>query len=1639
MRLSLATLASLPVLVASLASTDSYRDADLPQSGYLPNHNLDPNVAGSSSFKNLWTFTSPNPRELWLAKPLVYTPGGQSELVITASEMNVVRVFDSKTGRVLQERTLQPPFASIDSNCGDIPDWIGVTGTPIIDPATDIMYLFSKGYKDGTTSGTANGAYKMYALRIPSLEDVAGFPVLIDGITADNDAARYFVGGVALQRPSLTELNGHIVAAFGSHCGRWNYTGYLVSVSKTPGVGPVSMWATEAAPGAPKPQPLDLATETGGKAGIWQSGMGLPTVGNNIYFVAGNGQGHVNGNVPASGRLPMSTLDECIVKMELSAAGKLTLVDYFQPYDYIGLDAGDRDVGSSGLAVLDASVFKGAGVNRIGVTAGKKGRTYVVNADNLGGFRQAADGGDGILQTIELGGSLYGGFGSYPAEGGYIYATTVGGSLVAYKLGFDSKGAPQFSLAGKSAWISAGRVGVGQMTVTSDNGKIGSGIVWITDVNAGLQAFRAVPQDGVMVPLNLPQSQGTNKFQRPVFGDGRVFFHSNNNKLVCFGAPVNSAVNCTSPVDFGSLEMGSTASVKVSCKANVALTQLVGCSVSDASWSCSNSTLPMGAVAAGTSFSLDVTWDLSNPAAKVVPGFLSGALTLFISASADYGSSTVVSLRGTVVKQGAFLSATPSDIAFGRLVQRDAPDGLTGTALLQNVGNGTLTFTGFAWQSDAGTFTNLTGDGNLGSGFSSSNFPAVGSTLESGQEVTVPLRFLQQATGSYMTKVAIWSNGGSAVLTLSGSVNDPPAVTFELADGSGNWNALSDYKVAFGDVLAGALVDKQIRVCNKGGAPLTITISKPPATPQLFALSPNHDLTEGTQVPAGTCAIGIVGVHAAPVQPNHPSQPLRALWTLSTDGNDPITGQASGLHNIVFESTVVSKQVGPLLTNGTARYQWVGCFKDTTNLGRNLPNSVNNAAQQKTNTLQQCQALCLARGSILSGVQYHQECWCGTNIKNPSTYTDESLNLCTFDCTGDDTQACGGDNGHMSLYADISSFDIQGFYRSLNAPSSSSSSSVPAATSTRTSTSTGAASSSTIISTASSSSADLPSSSVLCGVEHFLISHHSIISFINYLDISFIDCLDLSFFEQHRCPFDSVQQWHSQHEHDRVVNYHHFEYGVVVEPNVDDGHVAPKPPDARSEAFLATDDMTLDKCAAFCSKGAYNDGAFNYFGVEYGRECFCGWDVKAAQASTSESECSSPCAGSAIGLCGAGSRLSVYSNKTPNQIPSAPQHAPRAGDYKFLGCQTEATNGRALGGKSTASDTMTVDGCASFCSLGGWQLMGVEYGRECFCGNLTTAGSMPAPLKDCNMVCKGNKLQYCGASSRLDLYLFSPLAPSASSSAVVSTSSASSTTSSSSSADSSTILTSSSIASSSSLASPSISSVATSSSALPESSTSPTIPPPASDPAVSSVVSSTSGDSTVTSSSSPASSLASSVPPPTSSSSAIPVPTVPASTTASSSADTAPSTTSGPSATATNGYYYIGCFQDTNSGHALPGLFANNSVTPELCIDYANSKFSNSPSATTKMPYVFLEYHHECYGGGTFDFKGAAVTSLVGKQACKDYCYGSVSTFTTNGKATTTTGTANYCGGPKMFDLYALSTPVAFPTTGGPLVTRTVN
>ena len=134
--------------------------------------------------------------------------------------------------------------------------------------------------------------------------------------------------------------------------------------------------------------------------------------------------------------------------------GKLSLSDYFQPYDYQNLDGGDEDFGSGGIALLDPTVFKGTGVSKIAVTAGKNGKIYILNANNLGGYRLGTGQTDGIIQTITTNKAVFGGSGSYPLEGGYIYSTPVGYPTYAYKLGFSGSGVPIFSLAGQTNEIS---------------------------------------------------------------------------------------------------------------------------------------------------------------------------------------------------------------------------------------------------------------------------------------------------------------------------------------------------------------------------------------------------------------------------------------------------------------------------------------------------------------------------------------------------------------------------------------------------------------------------------------------------------------------------------------------------------------------------------------------------------------------------------------------------------------------------------------------------------------------------------------------------------------------------------------------------------------------------------------------------------------------------------------------------------------------------------------------------------------------------------------------------------------------------------------------------------------------------------
>lgn len=166
----------------------------------------------------------------------------------------------------------------------------------------------------------------------------------------------------------------------------------------------------------------------------------------------------------------------------------------------------------------------------------------------------------------------------------------------------------------------------------------------------------------------------------------------------------------------------------------------------------------------------------------------------------------------------------------------------------------------------------------------------------------------------------------------------------------------------------------------------------------------------------------------------------------------------------------------------------------------------------------------------------------------------------------------------------------------------------------------------------------------------------------------------------------------------------------------------------------------------------HTEGA-TFAALEYGDECWYGNTVHRGSQPKPLSECNFPCPGDSSEYCGASNRFLLYSiggvvPPVDTNTPSQP--ATINGNWTSHGCMTEATDSRALSAASFASDSMTLESCATFCES--YLYFGVEYSRECYCGNSFNNGSIAAPSADCSMVCSGNGLEFCGGGNRLSSY-----------------------------------------------------------------------------------------------------------------------------------------------------------------------------------------------------------------------------------------------------------------------------------------------
>jgi len=278
------------------------------------------------------------------AQPLYWAP---TNALIVATENNTVEALNATTGAKLWHTQLTPPAPLSALGCGNVnPE--GITGTPVIDPATGTIYL------DALVQ-TAVGAVhqRLYALSVTSGKVLPNWPLDVKvGLAALH---RGFDPTIQGERSALLLLGGNLYITYAGRygdCG--DYHGMVVQANPaTPAI--TAVWATRAARG-----------------GIWAQ-AGASSDGTSVFATTGN-----TGGASTWGG------GEAIIKLAPGLAYSTAKADFFTPADWLTLDDDDLDLGGTGaipLSVPDA----GAEAARI-LALGKDGHAYLVSGTKLGGI-----------------------------------------------------------------------------------------------------------------------------------------------------------------------------------------------------------------------------------------------------------------------------------------------------------------------------------------------------------------------------------------------------------------------------------------------------------------------------------------------------------------------------------------------------------------------------------------------------------------------------------------------------------------------------------------------------------------------------------------------------------------------------------------------------------------------------------------------------------------------------------------------------------------------------------------------------------------------------------------------------------------------------------------------------------------------------------------------------------------------------------------------------------------------------------------------------------------------------------------------------------------------------------------------------
>ena len=325
-----------------------------------------------------------------LYMPNISIGGGTHNVVYVVTEHDSAYAFDADNAGVTYWHdtfiggvTMVISTAADAGGCPQVTPEIGITDTPVIDPATGTMYFVAM--TKVVSGGVTTYLQQLHAVDISTGNEKFNSPTTIQAVDPKN-AAVTFIARAHKERCALTLSNGVVYTAFTSHCdfNTWGaYHGWVIGYNASNISQQMSVYNT-------------TPTGTNPEGSLWESGDG-PSVdaAGNLYFLTSNG----NFDQTA----PVTDYGQCFLKLN-TAGNAVTALDYFSPMNEATMSAADDDVGSAGQCLLPASWGSAAHPNLV-IGADKPGDLYVVDTANMGHFSATTN---NVPQTVAaIGGRGY--------------------------------------------------------------------------------------------------------------------------------------------------------------------------------------------------------------------------------------------------------------------------------------------------------------------------------------------------------------------------------------------------------------------------------------------------------------------------------------------------------------------------------------------------------------------------------------------------------------------------------------------------------------------------------------------------------------------------------------------------------------------------------------------------------------------------------------------------------------------------------------------------------------------------------------------------------------------------------------------------------------------------------------------------------------------------------------------------------------------------------------------------------------------------------------------------------------------------------------------------------------------------------